>query len=227
MEYKHRYPARGGASPLPGQQQNPQKNRDPGPPPIPILNNDSQTIVPKTPGSPITMEITNVVATATLTTPLDLEYLQQRLEGSVLQKTTGHWLKYRLQPENRYIAFYKSGKFLITGKGVIESLDSLTQRILALIHTAGIDAEILRVDINNIVAKDTLPLRASLETVIAVLDPQKAEYEPEQFPALIYKDWGVTFLLFSSGSVIITGARSVDVAHEALREFEKRLARIR
>ena len=172
------------------------------------------------------MEITNVVATATLTAPLDLEYLRQHLEGSVLQKSTGHWLKYRLQPENRYIAFYKSGKFLITGRGVIESLDSLTHRILALIHSAGIDAEILRVDINNIVAKGTLPLRASLETVIEALDPQKAEYEPEQFPALIYKDWGVTFLLFSSGSVIITGARDVDVAREALREFEMQLARI-
>lgn len=52
------------------------------------------------------MEITNVVATATLTVPLDLEHLQQHLKGSVLQKATGHWLKYRLQPENRYIAFY-------------------------------------------------------------------------------------------------------------------------
>ncbi|NLZ30404.1 MAG: TATA-box-binding family protein [Methanomicrobiales archaeon] len=172
------------------------------------------------------MEITNVVATATLTTPLDLEHLQQHIEGSVLQKATGHWLKYRLQPENRYIAFYKSGKFLITGRGVIESLDPLVQRILALIRSAGVDADVLRVDINNIVAKDTVALGAPLEAVIASLDPRKAEYEPEQFPALIYKDWGVTFLLFSSGSVIITGAKSVDIASEALRQFETLLARI-
>ena len=172
------------------------------------------------------MEITNVVATATLTAALDLERLQQHLEGSILQKTTGHWLKYRLQPENRYIAFYKSGKFLITGKGVIESLEPLVQRILSLISSTGVDADVLRVDINNIVAKDTLDLRAPLETIIASLDSQKAEYEPEQFPALIYKDWGVTFLLFSSGSVIITGAKSVDAASEGLRRLEILLAQI-
>jgi len=66
------------------------------------------------------MQISNTIATATLNTPLDLEYLQEHLPGSVLQKTTGHWLKYRLQPENRYVAFYRSGKFLLTGKGVVE-----------------------------------------------------------------------------------------------------------
>lgn len=172
------------------------------------------------------MEITNVVATATLTVPLDLERLRQHLEGSVLQKGTGHWLKYRLQPENRYIAFYKSGKFLITGKGVIGSLDTLVQRVLALIRSAGIDADVLRVDVNNIVAKDTLDLNAPLETIIATLDPRKAEYEPEQFPALIYKDWGVSFLLFSSGSVIVTGAKTLDAAREGLERLKEMLARI-
>lgn len=172
------------------------------------------------------MEITNVVATATLTAPLDLEHLQQHLEGSMLQKATGHWLKYRLQPENRYIAFYKSGKFLITGRGVLESLDSLVSRVLTLIRSAGIDTDILRVDVNNIVAKDTLDLRVPLETVIASLDSQKAEYEPEQFPALIYKDWGVSFLLFASGSVIITGAKSIDATNEGLERLKTLLAQI-
>lgn len=172
------------------------------------------------------MEITNVVATATLSVPLDLEYLRAHLEGSVLQKSTGHWLKYRLQPENRYIAFYKSGKFLITGESVIESLESLVRRILALIRAAGIDADVLQVDVNNIVAKDTIELKAPLETIIASLEPQKAEYEPEQFPVLVYKDWGVSFLLFSSGSVIVTGAKTLDAAGEGLDRLKVILSRI-
>ena len=172
------------------------------------------------------MEIANVVATVTLTVPLDLEYLQAYLKGSVLQKSSGHWLKYRLQPDNRYIAFYKSGKFLITGKGALETLDDLVQQILTLIRMAGIDADVVRVDVNNIVAKDTLKLEAPLEAVLVSLDPKKAEYEPEQFPALIYKDWGVSFLLFSSGSVIVTGAKNVDAARTGLERLGKILSRV-
>ncbi|MBN1194539.1 MAG: hypothetical protein JXA08_04235 [Methanomicrobiaceae archaeon] len=172
------------------------------------------------------MEITNVVATATLTVPLDLEYLQAHLKGSMLQKSTGHWLKYRLQPENRYIAFYRSGKYLITGKGVIEYLDSIVQRILTLIRSTGIDADIARVVINNVVAKDKIELNAPLETIIASLDPQKAEYEPEQLPALIYKDWGLSFLLFSTGSVIVTGAKSIDAAQEGFKQLEEMISGI-
>jgi len=52
------------------------------------------------------------------------------------------------------------------------------------------------------------------------LDPKKGSYEPEQFPALVYKDWGVSFLLFSSGKVIVAGAKTVEMAEEGIKNFE-------
>ena len=172
------------------------------------------------------MQISNTVATATLNTPLDLEYLQEHLPGSVLQKSTGHWLKYRLQPENRYIAFYRSGKFLLTGKGVVEDQDSLVQRVLDLIRTAGIQAEVIALNINNIVAKDKIDLPASLETIYEAFDQKKIEYEPEQFPALIFRDWGLTFLIFSTGSIIITGAKTVESLEQGLRKLKEMMGRV-
>ena len=44
------------------------------------------------------------------------------------------------------------------------------------------------------------------------------EYEPEQFPGLVYKLDGTraTFLLFSNGKIVCTGTRSEEKLHEAV-----------
>ena len=44
------------------------------------------------------------------------------------------------------------------------------------------------------------------------------EYEPEQFPGLVYKliEAKATFLLFSNGKVVCTGTKSEEAAREAL-----------
>jgi transcription initiation factor TFIID TATA-box-binding protein len=44
------------------------------------------------------------------------------------------------------------------------------------------------------------------------------EYEPEQFPGLVYKliEAKATFLLFSNGKVVCTGTKSEEEAKQAL-----------
>jgi len=44
------------------------------------------------------------------------------------------------------------------------------------------------------------------------------EYEPEQFPGLVYKipEPKATFLLFSNGKVVCTGTKSLEQVHAAL-----------
>ena len=44
------------------------------------------------------------------------------------------------------------------------------------------------------------------------------EYEPEQFPGLVYRptNYDCVMLIFGSGKVIITGTTDVDLAEEAV-----------
>lgn len=166
------------------------------------------------------MQIVNTIATITLDKPLDLVQLHQKIEGSEQGKS--HWLKYRLQPENQYVAFYKSGKFLLTGKTVMTDLDGLVNRVHNLIIKAGIITEVKEVNISNIVAQSHFPIKAGLETIFQNLSAEKegiCEYEPEQFPGLNYKNWGVSFLLFSSGKFIITGAKTLPQLEGAEKNF--------
>ncbi len=82
-------------------------------------------------------------------------------------------------------------------------------------------------EVQNIVASSDLEQEINLNTVAITLGLEKVEYEPEQFPGLVYRldDPKVVVLLFSSGKMVITGAkipndvtRAVDKIAEELRD---------
>lgn len=169
------------------------------------------------------MKIVNIVATVKLTATFDLYHLQNSIEGTTRNPKV-HWLQLRIPPDNSYIAFYQSGKFLVTAK----SMDKLQKNIdivLKLLKNAGIDVRNAKTDIHNLVINNPIELKSTIEKLMSALDPKKASYEPEQFPALTYKDWGVSFLLFSTGSCIITGAKSESQALDAIKNFQDLLNR--
>jgi len=54
------------------------------------------------------------------------------------------------------------------------------------------------------------------------------DYEPKQFPGLIYKidDNGVLLILFSSGKIVCTGAKNVETASNAIETIKEKLTSI-
>lgn len=164
------------------------------------------------------MKIVNVIAIVTLINPLDLPLIHSRMPGSSFPKKA-HWLRMRLE-DNTYIAFYKSGKFLITQKNP-DKLEKVATRVIRKLKEIGVEVKVREVKIHNIVVTNSIKLDTTLENLIVNLDPKKGSYEPEQFPALVYKDWGVSFLLFSSGKMVVTGAKTIDMAKEGVENFNK------
>jgi transcription initiation factor TFIID TATA-box-binding protein len=169
------------------------------------------------------IRIVGMVTICTLDKPLNLLYLSENIEGAVLPKSRKIWVKYRLKPDNYYIAFYKSGKFLINGVKSLEKTNDTANRVLKILENAGVHVHITRTEIVNIVCLSSFCLNKSLEKIICDLDSCDASYEPEQFPGLIYKKWGATFLIFSSGKVIITGLRDFGQAKILSEKLEKLL----
>lgn len=66
----------------------------------------------------------------------------------------------------------------------------------------------------------------NLNTLAMKLD--NTEYEPEQFPGLVYKipDAKATFLLFSNGKIVCTGTKSEDEVHIALAKLIENLKKV-
>ena len=79
------------------------------------------------------------------------------------------------------------------------------------------------IEIVNTVATIDLGERVDLEIADSLLE--NVMYEPEQFPGLIYRmqEPKAVFLIFASGKVVCTGARSEGQVHEALEKLYEML----
>ena len=172
------------------------------------------------------MKIVNLVATVILAEPLDLNEVHKHLPGSKFPKAGSPWLQYRLQPENYYTTFYKSGKFLVTGVTSPDEIQPIADRIVSILKTNAIKVRISEIRIHNFVVVDTIGHSVQFDKIIASLPDVNIEYEPEQFPGMIIKEDGHSFLLFSSGKVILTGVRDIEAIKPALKKFKKKIQNI-
>ena len=77
------------------------------------------------------------------------------------------------------------------------------------------------IKIENIVASVSLGVRIPLEKFIENIEG--TEYEPENFPGLVYrvKDPKAAMLIFSSGKVVCTGARSITDVSKAVTKVAR------
>lgn len=78
--------------------------------------------------------------------------------------------------------------------------------------------------IQNVVASINLATKLPLNELLHHL--KDSEYEPEQFPALIYRlsgDVKGSFLIFQTGKIVCIGAKSIVGAKEAFAELLKQI----
>jgi transcription initiation factor TFIID TATA-box-binding protein len=82
----------------------------------------------------------------------------------------------------------------------------------------------LKVKVENIVASTSFAEKLDLDMISQSLE--ETEYEPEQFPGLVYriKEPKVAMLLFGSGKIVCTGARKVSDVSVAVDKLSKELS---
>jgi transcription initiation factor TFIID TATA-box-binding protein len=73
----------------------------------------------------------------------------------------------------------------------------------------------------------TLDTDVNLEALTIALGLEQTEYEPEQFPAIIYRppEFAVTLLIFSTGKIIVGGTTNREEAESALPHLEQKMAK--
>ncbi len=65
----------------------------------------------------------------------------------------------------------------------------------------------------------------NINKLTVTLNLENIEYEPEQFPGLVYriKDPKIVVLIFSSGKIILTGGRNLEDVRKGLEILEQKL----
>ena len=163
------------------------------------------------------ISVENEVATATLNQKLDLIAIMKVFRNVEYRPKKFPGLVFRLKRPKTATLIFSTGKMVCTGAKSDKLARSAIKKVVKELKNNGIiilgKPEIM---IQNMVATANLHTYIDLEAAADVLD--NVMYEPEQFPALIYRmaEPKVVILVFASGKLVCTGAKSAEMVDVAI-----------
>ncbi|WNY24284.1 hypothetical protein MmiHf6_16140 [Methanimicrococcus hongohii] len=172
------------------------------------------------------LKIENVVASAKLAEEFDLDFIVEKFQGAEYNKKKFPGLVYRVSDPKAAFLIFTSGKIVCTGAKNVADIYTVIGNLAAQLNEIGIETiENPDIVVQNIVASADLKAVLNLTAIAVGFGLENVEYEPEQFPGLVYRvrDPKVVILVFSSGKLVITGgktpedcAQGVEVIRELL-----------
>ena len=172
------------------------------------------------------IKIENVVASTSLGEELDLQAIALALDGAEYEPEQFPGLIYRLKEPKTPTLLFRSGKVVCTGAKSLEEVKLAISKVSKQIGKAGIIIKIEpKIEVQNIVASSDLGQEINLNAIAISLGLEKVEYEPEQFPGLVYRldSPKVVVLLFGSGKLVCTGARKPSDVGDAVQKIMEEL----
>jgi len=174
------------------------------------------------------MEIVNIVVSTSLEHDIPLEKMAATLSNTEYNPEQFPGLVIRIKEPKTSALIFSSGKVVCTGARSMEKVHESIKKIIKSLKKINVDIKIEpEVKIQNMVASGSVGMDLNLNTLAMKLP--NTEYEPEQFPGLVYKlnEAKATFLLFSNGKVVCTGTKSVDAVHKALDMLVANLKKVK
>jgi len=163
------------------------------------------------------IQVVNIVVSTSLEHDVPLEKMAATLSNTEYNPEQFPGLVLRIKEPKTSALIFSSGKVVCTGARSMDKVHESIQKIIKSLEKIGIHIKIKPViNIQNIVASGAVGMDLNLNNLAMKLD--NIEYEPEQFPGLVYKldAAKATFLLFSNGKVVCTGTKSEEEVHKAL-----------
>ncbi len=184
------------------------------------------TILSKSEDSVKSIKIENVVASTGIGAKLDLNEVIRILEGADYNKERFPGVVYRTTSPKTAALIFGSGKIVCTGAKSIEDVSSGLTKVFEKLKAMGIDIpKKPDITIQNIVASADLGTVLNLNAIAIGLGLENIEYEPEQFPGLVYRlsEPKVVMLLFGSGKLVVTGGKKPEDAEAAVMKIVEEL----
>ncbi|MEK9635173.1 MAG: TATA-box-binding protein [Candidatus Woesearchaeota archaeon] len=163
-------------------------------------------------------KIQNVVVSANIFATLPLEKLAVVLDNSDYTPETFPGLIYKVEDENlsfkkASFLLFSSGRVICAGTKSIKDSKAAVEHVVEDLKEVGIEiTKKPQITVQNMVASGSVGGKLNLNEIVFLFE--NTEYEPEQFPGLVYKLKGedvlqnITFLLFGTGKIVIAGAKS-------------------
>ena len=172
-----------------------------------------------------TIKIENVVASTGIGVKLDLNEVIRILDGADYNKERFPGVVYRTKDPKTAALIFGSGKIVCTGAKSIADVHTGLAKVFGKLRELVEIDENPEIKIQNIVASADLKTVLNLNAIAIGLGLENIEYEPEQFPGLVYRIAvpKVVMLLFGSGKLVVTGGKKPVDAEAAVEKIVEEL----
>ena len=172
------------------------------------------------------VNIHNVVASMYVGNNIPLSRIAKEVEGVEYEPEQFPGLVLRMNEPKSAALIFSNGKVVSTGTKSADEADKAINRLLSIFEEIGIDVKKRDYAIDNVVASTHVGKTLNLNKIAFSLE--ETEYEPEQFPGLIYRqsETDTVFLLFRTGKIICTGGKSEEHIKESTKILFKKLKEI-
>ncbi len=168
------------------------------------------------------LKIQNIVATTSLGKPVSLTKLARTQSNTEYNPEQFPGLVLRIKEPKSAVLVFSSGNLVCTGTKSVAQVRQVIDAVIKQIAKIGVKiTDRPKVTVQNIVASGSIDLNLNLN--LLALQLENTEYEPEQFPGLVYKlvDPPATFLLFSNGKLVCTGTKDKEQLEESMRQLNR------
>ncbi|MEM2173569.1 MAG: TATA-box-binding protein [Candidatus Pacearchaeota archaeon] len=172
-------------------------------------------------------KIQNLVATTSLEVKIPLVKLAKSNPNTEYNPEQFPGLVLRIQKPKSAVLVFSSGNLVCTGTRNMAQVKEVIKQVIKELKKIGIKVKVKpKLTIQNIVASGEININLNLNQLSLILE--NTEYEPEQFPGLVYKiaTPNATFLLFGNGRLVCTGTKNKEELQAAIDTLRKNLKEV-
>jgi len=173
------------------------------------------------------IKIENIVASAQISDGFDIDELAEKIPDFTYNPDEFSGLTMKLEEPKTAVLLLPSGKVICTGAKVMEDVGVSIKKLIDKIKSVKIKVTAKpKIETQNIIASTDVKKELHLSSISKGLLLENVNYEPDEFPGLIYKmdDFGAVLLLFSSGKIVCTGTKSIEDASKAIEMMKEKLS---
>jgi transcription initiation factor TFIID TATA-box-binding protein len=168
--------------------------------------------------------VQNIVATTSLEKEVSLSKLAKTQPNTEYNPETFPGLVLRIKKPKSAVLVFSSGNLVCTGVKSVAQVREVINQVIRQLKRVNVKVTIQpKINVQNIVASGSIDLDLNLNTLS--LELENTEYEPEQFPGLVYKlvKPTATFLLFSNGKLVCTGTKNREQLEDSMKQLNKNI----
>jgi transcription initiation factor TFIID TATA-box-binding protein len=191
---------------------------------LPLISNPDTTAKKMT---KIEMTVQNIVASVDLHCKIPLERVAAGLDNAEFNPESFPGLVLRLIKPKSVNLLFGTGKMVCTGGNSIDVVEASVKKVKETLADFGVEFQgEPDVKVVNLVTSVKTDLELNLDRLAYRLEGM--EYEPEQFPGMVYRTVRpkAAVLIFSTGNFVVAGVRALEEAREVFGQVLEKLKEV-